>query len=79
MVRIQDSQSWHRGSIPLSTTQRTDFSVIEGSVFWCSMPGMGLVFFTISDVHIFPYTTAAMNLRDSATARMRLEPLQPQG
>ena len=25
MVRIQDSQSWHRGSIPLSTTLKADF------------------------------------------------------
>ena len=24
MVRIQDSQSWHRGSIPLSTTKTTE-------------------------------------------------------
>ena len=23
MVRIQDSQSWHRGSIPLSTTMKS--------------------------------------------------------
>ena len=27
MVRIQDSQSWHRGSIPLSTTMKS-------SSFW---------------------------------------------
>ena len=26
MVRIQDSQSWHRGSIPLSTTSLTGIS-----------------------------------------------------
>ena len=27
MVRIQDSQSWHRGSIPLSTTKVPDDGV----------------------------------------------------
>ena len=33
MVRIQDSQSWHRGSIPLSTTKevrKSLFSVLIG-------------------------------------------------
>ena len=28
MVRIQDSQSWHRGSIPLSTTKRSPFGLL---------------------------------------------------
>ena len=32
MVRIQDSQSWHRGSIPLSTTKRK-FSLIAELFF----------------------------------------------
>ena len=32
MVRIQDSQSWHRGSIPLSTTKRFHVLVIVGKL-----------------------------------------------
>ena len=31
MVRIQDSQSWHRGSIPLSTTM--SFHLLDGGSF----------------------------------------------
>ena len=33
MVRIQDSQSWHRGSIPLSTTNQQRDSQ-KGSLFY---------------------------------------------
>ena len=29
MVRIQDSQSWHRGSIPLSTTKKHSKSSVN--------------------------------------------------
>ena len=32
MVRIQDSQSWHRGSIPLSTTKCFHVLVIVGKL-----------------------------------------------
>ena len=32
MVRIQDSQSWHRGSIPLSTTKETFKKILCKSV-----------------------------------------------
>ena len=41
MVRIQDSQSWHRGSIPLSTTtqelpfSREFFYSLKLSFVWC--------------------------------------------
>ena len=31
MVRIQDSQSWHRGSIPLSTTRKASGTKVLGA------------------------------------------------
>ena len=36
MVRIQDSQSWHRGSIPLSTTKV--FIIFFDGDFFCLNP-----------------------------------------
>ena len=35
MVRIQDSQSWHRGSIPLSTTKKGFSTLVLRSFFLC--------------------------------------------
>ena len=35
MVRIQDSQSWHRGSIPLSTTTKSGLLTSGESALCC--------------------------------------------
>ena len=38
MVRIQDSQSWHRGSIPLSTTKESLLRMMQQEAFCVKEP-----------------------------------------
>ena len=48
MVRIQDSQSWHRGSIPLSTTKRA--SENSGAFFVVTVSNRDMYTFVVGCV-----------------------------
>ena len=50
MVRIQDSQSWHRGSIPLSTTILADGSDTHYTILSVAFCVFSL--YVLDDVHL---------------------------